>query len=308
MGSRQGVRDKLGCGLIINHIIAALAAKRPRAFLLENVKGLVLQHRATLHNIMQQLGGIAGSAYKVGYKVVNAADHGIPQHRERVYTVGLLRASMVPTSPFKWPTPQRCRSLPHVLQWKSTPNVHKSLVRARRFLANATPKLKHMFRAAWRSVHQKGVDPRDVSRPVVVDVDGPKPHWMHGVCPCLTRSRAATGHYLPVLGRRLSIQERFRFQGLPAEIHEHCRGKVSERHLGSMIGNSLSLNVVQALLSKMLPACGLMEATFRDSDGDSGEGGVPKAYAVNGPCKLIGHARRKLCIDLPTRSLPTPNL
>jgi len=47
MGSRQGVRDKLGRGLLINHIIATLAAKRPRAFLLENVKGLVLQHRAT---------------------------------------------------------------------------------------------------------------------------------------------------------------------------------------------------------------------------------------------------------------------
>ena len=70
MGSRQGVRDKLGRGLIINHMIAALAAKRPRAFLLENVKGLVLQHRATLRSIMQQLGGIAGSAYKFGYKVI----------------------------------------------------------------------------------------------------------------------------------------------------------------------------------------------------------------------------------------------
>ena len=269
MGSRQGVRDKLGRGLIINHIIAALAAKRPRAFLLENVKGLVLQHRATLDNIMQQLGGIAGSAYKVGYKVIDTADHGIPQHRERVYIVGLLWASMVPTSPFKWPTPRRCRSLPRVLQWKTTPNKHKALARERRFLANAPPKMKQRLRAALRSVRQKGVYPRDVSRRVVVDIDGSKPHWMHGVCPCLARSRAATGHYLPVLGRRLSIQERFRLQGLPEEIYEHCRGKVSERQLGSMIGNSLSLNVVQALLSKMLPACGLMEATSRDADGDS---------------------------------------
>jgi site-specific DNA-cytosine methylase len=49
MGVGQGMRDARGRGLIINHIISALATKRPRAFLLENVKGLVTQHNATFN-------------------------------------------------------------------------------------------------------------------------------------------------------------------------------------------------------------------------------------------------------------------
>ena len=106
MGARQGVRDARGRGLIINHIISALSAKRPRAFLLENVKGLVTQHRETFDNILQQLRHMAGSAYKVGFKIIDTADFGIPQHRERVYIVGLLRAAMVPGIRFSWPTPR----------------------------------------------------------------------------------------------------------------------------------------------------------------------------------------------------------
>ena len=65
MGARQGVLDAKGRGLVINHTISALAAKRPRAFLLENVNGLVTQHRATYGNILQQLRQMAGSAYKM---------------------------------------------------------------------------------------------------------------------------------------------------------------------------------------------------------------------------------------------------
>ena len=60
MGSNQGVRDTKGRGTIINHIIAALATMRPRAFLLENVKGLVVQHRPTFESILEQLRKIGG--------------------------------------------------------------------------------------------------------------------------------------------------------------------------------------------------------------------------------------------------------
>ncbi|MFM7980277.1 MAG: DNA cytosine methyltransferase [Candidatus Fonsibacter sp.] len=43
MGSRQGVADKFGRGRIFEFVLAALNTKRPRAFLLVNVKGLVTQ-------------------------------------------------------------------------------------------------------------------------------------------------------------------------------------------------------------------------------------------------------------------------
>jgi len=263
MGARQGVRDAKGRGLIINHIISALAAKRPRAFLLENVKGLVTQHRATFENILQQLRQMAGSAYKVGFKILDTADFGIPQHRERVYIVGLLRAARVPGVSFAWPTPRRRKSLPAALGWRSNSDSRKAREREQQFLARATPKLRQRLRQALKDIRRRGVDPRDGGQPVVVDIDGSEPHWMHGLSPCLTRARASTGHYLPARGRRLTIRERLRLQALPVSIHDHCDGHVSDRQLGAMVGNSLSLNVVGALLSRILLACGLLAAGGR---------------------------------------------
>ena len=55
-----------------------------------------------------------------------------------------------------------------------------------------------------------------------------------------------------------SVKERLQLQGLPDRIRNLCRGHVSDRQLGAETWNSLSLNVIKALLSKMLPACGLM--------------------------------------------------
>ena len=119
------------------------------------------------------------------------------------------------------------------------------------------------LREALHNIRQKGVDPRGMDHPVVVDIDGSKPHWMLGMCPCLTRARASTGHYLPALGRRLTVPERLRLQALPVDTHACCEGNISDHQLGAMIGNLLSLNVVGAIVSQMLVACGLLEAGKR---------------------------------------------
>ena len=44
---RHSAHDKWGRGRIVKHIVAALNAKRPRAFLLANVKGLMAQQPHT---------------------------------------------------------------------------------------------------------------------------------------------------------------------------------------------------------------------------------------------------------------------
>src|SRR5690606_17884960 len=61
--------------------------KRPKAFLLENVKGLV-NHKGgkTLETILHVLENELN--YKVFVKVLNAKDYGLPQNRERIYIVG----------------------------------------------------------------------------------------------------------------------------------------------------------------------------------------------------------------------------
>ncbi|MGE0282186.1 MAG: DNA cytosine methyltransferase [Rhizobiaceae bacterium] len=65
---------------------------RPRAFLLENVYGLAYEGKD--EGLRYILDGIAqinretGTRYEVSWQVVNAAAHGVPQIRERVFMIG----------------------------------------------------------------------------------------------------------------------------------------------------------------------------------------------------------------------------
>ena len=48
-----------------------------RAFLLENVKGLVTQHSATFYHVLKELRLIGTGAYKVGHRIMDAAYYGL---------------------------------------------------------------------------------------------------------------------------------------------------------------------------------------------------------------------------------------
>lgn len=62
-------------------------ALRPRAFLLENVKGLTYGvHRADFDLIIAQAENLG---YRCSWQVLNAADYGVPQIRERCFLVGV---------------------------------------------------------------------------------------------------------------------------------------------------------------------------------------------------------------------------
>jgi len=83
-GSRKGFLDTRGT--LFFDIERILKEKEPEGFLLENVEGLVNHDRGrTLSTILQSLENLG---YKVAWKVINAANHGIPQNRKRIYIVG----------------------------------------------------------------------------------------------------------------------------------------------------------------------------------------------------------------------------
>ena len=94
-----------------------IKAKKPRYFLAENVKGLLSLDRGAVFKGMLQDFKRAG--YKVHYQVVNAADYGVPQRRERVIIMGSRRD--VPEVPGPEPTHARLGSLlvPSLKPWVS---------------------------------------------------------------------------------------------------------------------------------------------------------------------------------------------
>lgn len=86
-GKRQGFNDTRGT--IFHDIVRILQDRKPRCFLLENVKGL-LSHDSgnTFKTIVQILTDIG---YEVEWQLINSRCFMVPQNRERIYIVGHLR-------------------------------------------------------------------------------------------------------------------------------------------------------------------------------------------------------------------------
>jgi DNA (cytosine-5)-methyltransferase 1 len=96
----RALDDPLGWETIQGYM-KVLGFLKPRAFLLENVPGLAY----AVHGDALSL--ILDTAHSMGYstdwRVLNAADYGVPQIRERLFVVGLLEGS------FSWPDPTHAK-------------------------------------------------------------------------------------------------------------------------------------------------------------------------------------------------------
>jgi len=127
-GLKRGFSDTRGT--MFFEIQRIIAQKRPKAFMLENVKQLQGHEKGrTLQTILDILEGrnvqeipteipMSDEAraaleqrlnYQVFYKVLRAADFGIPQNRERIFIVGFNRDYYGENTDFNkifnWPTP-----------------------------------------------------------------------------------------------------------------------------------------------------------------------------------------------------------
>jgi DNA (cytosine-5)-methyltransferase 1 len=87
-GKQKGFADTRGT--LFFEIERILKNKKPRAFLLENVRGLTTHDGGkTFGTILSKLGDLG---YGVSYVVLNSSAFGVPQNRVRVYILGLLGA------------------------------------------------------------------------------------------------------------------------------------------------------------------------------------------------------------------------
>jgi len=87
-GYRHGFNDKKGRGNLFFRMAEIIYSRRPKAFLLENVKNLVGHDKGNTMKVIQET-----ITKDLGYSfipfVLNATDHGnVPQNRERIYIVG----------------------------------------------------------------------------------------------------------------------------------------------------------------------------------------------------------------------------
>lgn len=131
-GKRKGVHDSRG--LLYKECLRIIEEKLPKAFVFENVKGLLstkyVDGRNLAEVILEDLKNIGGIGYNVQYQLVNASDYGVPQNRQRVIFVGVRKDL---EKKFRFPEKQRKDGLnlgkvldippnvPNQVDWKLSP-------------------------------------------------------------------------------------------------------------------------------------------------------------------------------------------
>lgn len=100
-GKRLGFEETRGT--LFFDVAEILRRKRPKAFFLENVKGLLIHDKGkTIKTILKVLRDDL-DYYVPDPQIVNAMNFGVPQHRERVYIIGFRKDQGV--TEFTYPEP-----------------------------------------------------------------------------------------------------------------------------------------------------------------------------------------------------------
>ena len=240
-GPRKGFEDPRGD--LFFEILRVLKGCRPKAFLLENVKGLVT--RANGNDFAFVLNEFANLGYYPYWKILNTCQHGnLPQNRERVFIVGITleylhekifafpeNASFAESFKFPEPIPLKKRisnllltSVKNEKYYKLPPKIYRR-----------EDSLKPWVFYQWRRNHLR--------------------ENKSGVCPALTANMGTGGHNVPLIKtrlyglRRLTPRECARFQGFPDSFQ--LRG-LRDCHFYKQIGNAVSVPVVKRIAKKML--------------------------------------------------------
>ena len=194
-GLSGGLEDVKGRGTMLWLSLNYIGMEKPKVVVIENVWGLLRNHRATFDMFVTDL---KDKGYTVLWECLNTLDHGLPQNRPRVYIVGFRSDLKVET--FEFPPPLAVR-IP-VGRLLSSPDVNPP------FVPKAHSNAKRRIREALRAVTGQGID-ADVT-PVFVDTGASKKfaHFAVNHCPCLTFSRCSQGgHYVTSLKRKLTLKD-----------------------------------------------------------------------------------------------------
>lgn len=221
-GGQKGFEDTRGT--LFFDIARILQAKRPKAFVLENVKQLVSHNQGkTFERILDAL-NILG--YQVHYKVLNALDFGLPQKRERVFIVGFREPRN-----FVWhlnKTPMK--NLREVLETE----VAKNYFASEKIKENRRRSVKNKFikddLTIWHENKGGNISPLPYS--------------------CALRSGASYNYLLVNGERRLTEREMLRLQGFP----EDYKIVVGYQAMRKLAGNTVAIPCVEAVVSSVLDA------------------------------------------------------
>jgi DNA (cytosine-5)-methyltransferase 1 len=218
IGQMKGMEDTRGT--LFFDIARIIEEKRPKAFILENVKQLVGHDKGnTLKVILKTLRGIG---YHVQYSVLNALDYGLPQKRERIVIIGHREPIM-----FTFPDP--------IKPYKPLTEILEKRVDKKHY---ASEYIQEKRKGSHKSSYYPSIWHENKSG---------------NICSypfsCALRAGASYNYLLVNGERRLTPREMFRLQGFP-DSYEIV---VSDGQARKQAGNAVPVNMIKAVALKLLP-------------------------------------------------------
>jgi DNA (cytosine-5)-methyltransferase 1 len=224
IGGMKGFNDTRGT--LFFEIERILRAKKPNAFLLENVRNLVAHDNGQTFNVI--LAHLKMLGYDIHWRILNALHYNLPQKRERVIIVGFKE-----NRPFEWPQHQ---PLKNTLATLLEPD-------------EAVDKKHFASEAVQLSVEVRLVGKKLPPEPWICHENksgniNPLPYS------CALRA-GASHNYLLVNGRRrLTPRENLRLQGFPEDFPT----VVTDSAIRKQCGNSVPVTMIEAVAKQMVAA------------------------------------------------------
>lgn len=226
-GKREGFNETRGT--LFFDIERIIKAKQPKAFILENVKGLVSHDNGkTLKIILDVLQNSLN--YKVYHKVINSKDYGVPQNRERIYIVGFKNKNISFEFPKKL---DKKIDLNSILDEDIRDSEISEIAKF-----NVINNLKN---------HKKYREIKDNQLLLAYEIRKSRCTFrFDSLSPTLTAKMGTGGNNIPVLVnqmRKLTTRECLRIQGFPDSYQIEANKGQSYKQ----IGNSVSVPVLEGL-------------------------------------------------------------
>lgn len=224
VGKRNGLKDDRG--KLFFYIIKILNAKRPRAFLLENVKHLLYQNNG--ETFKKMLLNLEWTGYRTFYQTLDSQYFGVPQHRERLFIVGFSD----PSIQFQFPTAKGRKVLKEILEKGVSDLYYLSEQYYRGLLKHKKRHVKNKNGFGCKIANPNGVAQTLVAgnmgreRNLIRDKPNKKNRW--GI-------------------RRLTIRECARLQGFP----ESFKFPVSITQAYKQLGNAVTVPVAKSLAKQI---------------------------------------------------------
>lgn len=229
IGKKEGFNNET-CGTLFFEIERILRAKKPKAFMLENVRNLTAHDKGNTFRVIRS--HLEALGYTVYAKVLNALDYGVPQKRERIIIVG-FKDNVFFSFPEPVPMEQR-KSLKDILEQNVDAKYYvKESIRESRLMRTKEPNFPKPY----------------ISHENMAGSITPHPYSS-----CL-RAGASANYILINDERRPTEREMLRLQGFP----DNFKIVTSYSKIKHQAGNSVAVPVIKAVAKQMINALMLFE-------------------------------------------------